>query len=201
MKTTLEHLATIGARRRFRIIALVTLLAYAVLYLYGLGYLVAAPGAGESIVALNLVPDWTTLMFRQRSAYLFEPVGTLQVGPLVLFLSPPNLALALVLGTLVAANVAVSAYAFQTIGFSGARSAPTLFATLPALLSGAACCAPTAIVALGLQFTATLATFWSLLVPASAVLLVVSLAWSLHGLARPRACAAAPHPAQTPSRP
>ncbi len=67
-------------------------------------------------------------------------------------------------------------------------------------LAGAACCVPTLILVIGLQLTATVAAAWSLLVPASALLLALSLWWSLRWIAaegraeslplrRDRACA------------
>jgi len=63
-----------------------------------------------------------------------------------------------------------------------------LIGTIPALISGAACCVPTLILVIGLQLTATLATVWSLLVPIGAALLLASLWWSLHRMTAERAC-------------
>lgn len=181
-------LVSILAERRFFITALVALLAYVVLYLVAMQYLFIAPGGAESFVSVQIAPHWQDLVFRQRAAFLFEPVGALHLGPLVVFLSIPNLAIGSVLGLLVAANIAVSYYGFRALGMQGVRGFHALIGTIPALISGAACCVPTLILVIGLQLTATLAAVWSLLVPISAVLLVLSLWWSLHRLAAERVC-------------
>jgi hypothetical protein len=110
------------------------------------------------------------------------------VGPLAMFLSIPNLAIALALGLLVGANVAASYYSFHALGMRGVRGIHALAGTIPALISGTACCVPTLILVIGLQLTVTLAAVWSWLVPASALLLVVSLWWSLHRMAAEGVC-------------
>jgi hypothetical protein len=171
-------LASILARRRFLLTALVSLAAYIVLYLAAMEYLVFAPGETRGL-ALDILPDWRSLAFRQRAPFLFEPVGVLHLAPLMVFLSLPNLAIALGLGTLVGANIAVSYYGFRALGMHGLRGVHALLGTIPALVSGAACCVPTLILVIGLQLTATVVTVWSWLVPLSAVLLVASLWWSL----------------------
>ena len=55
----------------------------------------------------------------------------------------------------------------------------SLIGTIPAIIGGAACCVPTLILVIGLQLTATLAAVWSYFVPLSAILLILSLWWSL----------------------
>lgn len=184
----MKLLVWILAETRFLITALISLLAYLVLYLAAMQYLIFAPGGTEFFFSLQIVPGWQDLLFRQRGPFLFEPIGALHLGPLAVFLSIPNFAIGLVLGVLVAANIAVSYYGFRTLGMRGARGMHALVGTIPALISGAACCVPTLILVIGLQLTATLATVWSLLVPISAVLLVVSLWWSLHRMAAERVC-------------
>jgi hypothetical protein len=196
MKTRL--LISILTKRRFLIAALISLAAYVVLYLTAMQYLfVAAPGATESLLALDVLPDWRSLAFRQRGPFLFEPIGVLHLAPLVIFISIPNLAIALALGVLVGANVAVSYYGFHGLGMRGLRGIHALIGTTPALISGAACCVPTLILVIGLQLTATLATVWSWLVPLSALLLIISLWWSLHRMEREGVCDVNRKPAGT----
>lgn len=153
MKATL--LLSILAQRRFLIAALISLAAYVVLYLAAMQYLVISPG--DSLLSLEILPDWRSLALRQRGPFLFEPVGVLHVASLAIFLSIPNLAIALALGLLVAANVAASYYGFHALGMRG-------------------------------QLTATVASVWSWLVPASAVLLVMSLWWSLRRMVSDGVC-------------
>lgn len=186
MKTRL--LISILTKGRFLITALISLAAYVVLYLAAMQYLIIAPGATESLFDLEVLPDWGSLAFRQRGPFLFEPIGVLHLAPLVIFLSIPNLAIALALGLLVGANVAASYYGFHALGMRGVGGVHALIGTIPALISGAACCVPTLILVIGLQLTATLATVWSWLVPLSALLLIISLWWSLHRMVREGVC-------------
>jgi hypothetical protein len=150
-----------------------------VLYLAAMNYLVVTPRDTQSLLAVEVLPEWRNLVFRQRAPFLFEPIGVVHVAPLAIFLSIPNLVIAIVLGLLVGANVAASYYGFRELGMRGVRGLHALIGTVPALISGAACCVPTLILVIGLQLTATVATVWSWLVPISAVLLVISLWWSL----------------------
>jgi hypothetical protein len=181
-------LAKILSERRFLITALVSLFGYLVLYLAAMQYLIVAPGAADSLMSVQLVPDWRELVFRQRGPFLYEPVGALHLGALMVFLSIPNLAIGGLLGALVGANIAVSYYGFRALGLRSVRGMHALIGTIPALISGAACCVPTLILVLGLQLTATLAAVWSVLVPVSAILLVASLCWSLHRTAVEGVC-------------
>jgi hypothetical protein len=181
-------LVSILVQRRFLIAALIALAAYVVLYFAAMQYIIIAPNQAQPWIAMDILPDWRSLAFRQRGPFLFEPVGVLHLGPLAIFLSIPNLAIGLALGVLVGANIAASYYGFHALGLRGARGVHALVGTIPALISGAACCVPTLILVIGLQLTATLAVVWSWLVPASALLLAVSLWWSLHRLAAERVC-------------
>lgn len=167
--------------RRFALTAVVGLIAFALLYLAAMDYLYFAEGAGGALAEVRVAPDWRALALRARGPFLYEPVAAFHVGSLVLLVALPNLAIALGLGALVGANVAVSAFALLERG-AGAPGAQALAGALPALLSGAACCVPTLFLALGLQLTAGLAALWPLLLPISVVLLVFALWWSLRGL-------------------
>ena len=179
-------LLSILAERRFLIAALGSLALHVILYLAAMQYMVIAPGAAQRAFDVEIMPDWRNLAFRNRGPFLYEPIGVLHVAPLVVFLSIPNLAIALALGLLVGLNVAASYYGFHALGMRGVRGLHALVGTIPALISGAACCVPTLILVVGLQLTATVAAVWSWLVPASAALLVVSLWWSLRRLVTDR---------------
>jgi hypothetical protein len=179
-------LVSILATRRFAVAALVSLAAYVVLYLAAMNYLVVTPRDTQSLLAVEVLPEWRNLVFRQRGPFLFEPIGAVHLAPLAIFLSIPNLVIAIVLGLLVGANVAASYYGFRELGMRGVRGLHALIGTIPALISGAACCVPTLILVIGLQLTATVATVWSWLVPISAVLLVISLWWSLRRMVAER---------------
>lgn len=177
--------ASIITQKRFLVVALVILFLYLLVYLAATQHLifVSRVGQAESFFMLKISPDWPKLLFRQRAPFLFEPIGVVYLGyNLKLFLSIPNILIATLLGTLVAANITTSYYSFKILGLKGVRGVGALLGTIPAIVSGAACCVPTLILVVGLQLTATLATVWSFFVPASFGLLFLSLIWSLKKL-------------------
>jgi hypothetical protein len=133
----------------------------------------------ESFFGFKLLSNWTELIFRQRSPFLFESIGVIYLGPIKLFLSIGNFLIALILGVLVGANISVSYFSFRSLSLRGTKGFVSLIGTIPAIIGGAACCVPTLILVIGLQLTATLAAIWSYFVPLSAFLLLVSIWWSL----------------------
>lgn len=178
----IELLFSIISQKRFLITLLLALIAYVLIYLAAVGHLVFTPRmeSSQSLFALKVLPNWQELLFRQRSPFLFEPIGALYLGPsLKLFLSIPNMILSMILGVLVGTNIALSYYSFRQLGLSGGQGILNLLGTVPAVVSGATCCVPTLILVIGLQLTATLATVWSFFVPLSLSLLFLSLIWSL----------------------
>lgn len=178
----LELLFSIILQKRFFIVLIVAFIVYVLVYLAAVGHLVFTTRMepSQSLFALKILPNWQDLLFRQRSPFLFESIGALYLGPnLKLFLSVPNMTLSVILGSLVGTNIALSYYSFRQLGLSGGRGVINLLGTIPAIVSGAACCVPTIILVVGLQLTATLATAWSFFVPLSMGLLLLSLIWSL----------------------
>lgn len=185
----MNRLLAILSERRYRITALAAAIAYALLYLAAAQLLVWQSDAGASAGTIELSPAWRELVFRERAPFLYEPVGVVALGPHVrLYLAIPNVAIALLLGTLVGLNAAVSYHAFRELHFRGARGVVSLLGTIPSLIGGAACCVPTLALVIGLQMSATLVAVWPWFVPASAVLLVAALAWSLAGGTKTAAC-------------
>lgn len=184
----MSRLLSILSQRRYLYTALAALVAYAVLYLAAAQLLVWQRDA-ETAAAISLSSDWRALLFRERAPFLYEPIGIVALGRhLRLYLAVPNIAIALFLGALVGLNAAVSYHSFRALAFQGPRGFVSLLGTIPALISGAACCVPTLILVIGLQMSATLIAVWPLFVPASAALLIAALWWSLARDARHRVC-------------
>lgn len=179
-------LSLVLSERRFRNTAIIIFAAYTAIYLFVTQFLVISVDPGDNPAwSFLIVSNWSELIFRQRAAFLFESIGSVHVTPyLTIFLSIPNLILAFALSTLVALNITVSYYTFHKTGLRGAKGFVTLAGTIPALLGGAACCVPTLILVLGLQFTATLSSVWPWFMPASFVLLFLSLWWALRHASR-----------------
>ncbi len=178
-------LIPIISRRRYFVTALIVFVVFLTVYLASTGFLVFAErsgATGEGAVAFTIADNWPSLMLEQRTAFLFEAIGTVRAGDVKLFISPLNILLGALLGALAALNIAVSYYSFRQLGLRGGRGVTALIGTLPAILSGAACCAPTLVLVVGLQVTAGLTAIFPFFVPVSFVLLVASLWWSLHKL-------------------
>ena len=146
---------------------------YALLYLYAIGDLDLGR-AGWSWQALDW--QWSRLLAR-RGAWHFEAVAMLELGYLVLLLSPANLALAGVLAALLALNLhgalALRARAQCSLR-QGAASSAGLW---PALLAGGACCAPSLLLMLGIPGLGAFIGLFAWLLPLSLLLLVLSRFW------------------------
>ncbi len=169
------------SRRRYLITLIISIIVYFLIYLAATRFLILSFRIEpmESFFGFKLLSNWGELIFRQRSPFLFESIGVIYIGPIKLFLSIGNFLIALVLGILVGSNISVSYFGFRSLSLRGARGFVSLIGTIPAIIGGAACCVPTLILVIGLQLTATLAAVWSYFVPLSAVLLILSLWWSL----------------------
>ncbi len=120
-------------------------------------------------------------LFRTRAVYLFEPVFAIRAGAhLTVFVSPVNAAMGAVVAALAAANVAVTVFVAQSTACPRARFVP-LLGVLPSLGIGFACCAPTALVAVGAgvgsALLPTVLMVRPIFYPLSIVALVIALVW------------------------
>lgn len=178
----LSKIKSILKEPRFKITALSAFLVYFIFYLLATQFLIFSFRLpNQPLFSFSLLPNWPELLWRQRATFIFEPIGVLQFTPYgKLLISVPNLIIALILGTLVSLNITVSYYSFRRLALRGAKGFLVLLGTIPALLSGAACCVPILILVLGLQLTASLAAFWAWSVPLGIVILLLTLAWSLN---------------------
>jgi hypothetical protein len=164
-------------------------LAFVFFYLYSVGNIVIASGAdlafGKPIPAVSVVSDWGTKMWKPIAPFVWEPiVAVYPFRSVALFISIPNLLLGLLLGTLVALNMAV-AIARARLVVAMKKSGGFLsgfLASLPALLTGFACCVPTVILALGslaAAFTVAAVTVAPYFLPLAVLALVGNLVWGL----------------------
>ncbi len=149
---------------------------YVILYLYAIDDLSLADRADFTVI-LGSVPLERALEARGR--FLFEALGLIQLGTVVLLLSPLNLAIGALLGGLLGANVHGIA-SLQSGGRACAMprggQAGALSGSLPALLAGGACCAPTLLL-IGVPGIAAVAGLLPWLLPLSLLLLIVSRFW------------------------
>lgn len=149
--------------------------AYFLAYLFAVGDidLAAASGWGGRTVPVTL-----ERILAMRQPFQFEAVALLDVGRVVVLLSPGNVAVAGLLGALLGANVH---------GALDLRRRPAscdpyvraggLAGAVPALLAGGACCAPGLLLLLGIPALGAFAAFFGWLIPLSLILLVASRTW------------------------
>lgn len=170
---------------------------FLLLYLYSVGNIVIALdvdlAAGKSVPSISVVPDWFGKIWKPIAPFVWEPIAAIYLfHPVALFLSVPNLLLALLLGALVGLNL-TAAIARARLTTSGIKrgSVRSLAASLPALLTGFTCCVPTVILALGSLAAGSAVAAIAVapyFLPLAAVFLVLNLAWST----RQFACAVSP---------
>lgn len=145
---------------------------YLVAYLWALGHL--APGLGGFDVVV--VSDPVRKFFQpELGPFTFTPVARVALGP-VTYLFSLNTVVGLVLAVLVGVNLALTYLAWTQPRACGLGESSTgVLASVPALLSGTACCGPVVLIVLGIQASGVLLTAFQFMLPVAALLLVGSL--------------------------
>lgn len=160
-------------------------LVYTVLYLYAIGDITTRSGLG---VHMDVMPDAADKLWQRRFGWRFEAIALVLLPGLRWLLSPVNLAIASLLGGLVGVNAVLGVMAYRSRQCAIGGTTATL-ATVPALLSGAACCAPLTLLVLGIPATASVLGLFSVvelfqwLVPIAAAMLIASAIWLRHKIA------------------
>lgn len=149
-----------------------TILAYLAAYSYATGALVTTTRTGFD---LQVAADPLGRVFQQTGFLAYEPIARVQGLRFSYLFSPVEFTIAVVLAGLVGVNLAVSYLAVVQPRTCGLAPSTGVFAAVPALLSGAACCGPLLFVVLGIQATGILFTGVQALLPLSVVLLMGSL--------------------------
>lgn len=169
---TATALRAARSRRDATVVGAFVTVGYLVAYLTTVGDLSFA-GAGGPL-SVRVVDD-LSVVFRTTGFFRFEAVALVEVGHLTVLISPLNLAVGGGLAALVGANGALSYLAVVQPRACGLEASSGALASVPALLSGAACCGPTVLLVIGVQASATIVTGFQLLVPLAFVLLAASL--------------------------
>ncbi len=167
--SSLRALAELIRRPFYRRAATLLGTGYLLLYLLALQDL-SRGGRGWEF----LVVEWGR-MFERTGPLAFEAVARLTVPGATLLLSPLNLLVGMALGVLAGLNLSVTLLALREPATCRFRPGAGLLAGIPALLAGGACCAPALLLVLGLQASSLLMATFQLLVPASLVLLLLTL--------------------------
>lgn len=150
-------------------------LVFITLYLFATQQMVVTAEVEGSVqVADN---PWST-MLDQTSFIQFEPILRLNGVYLAYFFNPFDTMIALVLAGLTGVNLAISYAAIKQPRACSVSQTRNVLTTLPALLAGSACCAPTLLLILGIQASTALLTVFSYLIPGAIVLLILNIVWA-----------------------
>jgi hypothetical protein len=132
-----------------------------------------------SIPSIQVAPDWSAKVFKQIAAFYYEPVMVVYpVNHVAILVSPVNIAMGILLGLLVGANVAMALQVVRSARACRTRAFTGLLGALPGFLTGFACCVPTVALVVGAQFTVVLVAFRSYFFPFALVSLALALAWN-----------------------
>lgn len=111
----------------------------------------------------------------EMSSFLgFRPVLELVISPVVVFISPINIIIGLVLSVLVGLNVLLMYTIYTRPKQCKISDTVGVLASVPTLVSGTACCGPIIPVILGLQVTGAFVAFTTIALPLSIVSLLVT---------------------------
>lgn len=149
-----------------------TTLGYLLVYLYALGHL--APGFGGFEV--SVVSGALEKFFRpELGPFSFTPVARVSAGP-VTYLFSLNTVLGLGIAALVGLNLGLTYLVWRQPAACGIGSKSSGFlASIPAVLSGTACCGPVALILLGIQVSGIVVTAFQFLLPVAVAMLLGSL--------------------------
>ncbi|WP_251328570.1 hypothetical protein [Haloplanus pelagicus] len=154
------------------LVAAGTAAGYLLIYLYALGHL--APGIGGFDV--TVVSGALGKFFQpELGPFSFTPVARVSVGP-VTYLFSLNTVVGLGLAGLVGLNLGLTYLAWRRPAACGIGSSSSgVLASIPAILSGTACCGPVVLIVLGIQASGIVVTAFQFLLPIAVILLLVSL--------------------------
>lgn len=169
---TLEASALALRRGDGRAVLVAVTGVYLAAYLWAVGHL--NPGLGGYGVTVVSDPLGKFLQ-PELGPFTFTPIARFDVGPLSYMFSF-NTILGLGLAGLVGLNLALSYLAWRQPKACGIGERSTgLLASVPALLSGTACCGPVVLIVVGVQASGVILTAFQWMLPAAALLLVGSL--------------------------
>ena len=140
-----RRLKTVLSSKRTRRATIVVSAAYLLLYIYLIGDLSLTSGSAY----FRAADDWSSLLLRQRVSFNYESVAALGVSGITFLISPMNIFLGGVLAVLIGLNAGFLVFALERPKICGAASKGGILASIPGLLMGFACCAPTVLIALG----------------------------------------------------
>ncbi|MEF8776295.1 MAG: hypothetical protein V5A43_07305 [Haloarculaceae archaeon] len=158
-------------RRDARLVFAGVTVAYLGTYLWAIGHLASGLGGNGLLVVED---PFHQFLQPALGPFSFTPVARVSLGP-VTYLFSLNTVIGLGLAALVGLNLALTYLAWRRPAACGfGTSSSGLLASVPALLSGTACCGPVVLIAFGIQASGVLLTGFQLLLPVAVVLLLAT---------------------------
>jgi len=128
-------------------VSIITSLVYGIIYYWTAGYIALNPGTSSGVM---WVEDIQGLMWQMRGPFQWEAIALFSLPKFVhIWLSVPNILVAITLVFLVCSNLVLILIAFRhprICKIRKGRKSHSFIALLPALFTGFSCCAPTAII-------------------------------------------------------
>ncbi len=173
-RTTAVSRGALARRDSAAVFSLVTLV-YLLGFLLAIGDLNYRPEAGLSMLVVE--EPLSRMLEPGPGPFAYEGIATIDLLVARYLFSPVNLAIGLGLSLLVGLNLALSYLAVTQPKSCGMGASTGVFASVPALVSGTACCAPVIFLVLGIQASAALLSVFVWLLPIGVLLLLGSLAY------------------------
>lgn len=180
--SNIEKIRLVKKDKNSRRYSVVLGLAYFLVYLSSIGNLTRIQSS--EVLMFKLVKNWPNIIFKQVAPFLWEPIAKFYVfGGVVLFISVPNIILALSLSIMVYLNISLAFYSYYIYplrpGVIG------LISLIPSLFTGFVCCVPTIFLTLGAVSTSFTAFFISIrqfLLPISVLIMLVNIYWTVKNM-------------------
>jgi hypothetical protein len=158
-------------RRNAVAVVAVTAVAYLLVYLYALGHLAPGLGGFDVVVVSGALGKF---LRPELGPFAFTPVARVSLGP-VTYLFSFNTVIGAGIAGLVGLNLGLTYLAWRQPAACGVGTSSGVLASIPAVLSGTACCGPVVLIVLGIQASGIVVTAFQFLVPVAVVLLLGSL--------------------------
>lgn len=169
---TLAATRAVFDRRDAVAVVAVTAVAYLLVYLYALGHLAPGLGGFDVVVVSGALGKF---LRPELGPFAFTPVARVSLGP-VTYLFSFNTVIGAGIAGLVGLNLGLTYLAWRQSAACGVgTSSSGVLASIPAVLSGTACCGPVVLIVLGIQASGIVVTAFQFLVPVAVVLLLGSL--------------------------
>lgn len=169
---TLAATRAVFDRRDAVAVVAVTAVAYLLVYLYALGHLAPGLGGFDVVVVSGALGKF---LRPELGPFAFTPVARVSLGP-VTYLFSFNTVIGAGIAGLVGLNLGLTYLAWRQPAACGVgTSSSGVLASIPAVLSGTACCGPVVLIVLGIQASGIVVTAFQFLVPVAVVLLLGSL--------------------------